>query len=140
VKKAVFFLILLSLSVFPLFCASDLDSFLISKHSGNVLPVDKSLGQTADPQSTDAHKALSEALKHEYSFEWLETYLVPAFRKTAASIWSGKLSSILPAKQFVMSLGKSNADSSVSISVRIVDSGTVIHFALKDGLIEAIGF
>lgn len=139
-KKLVFFLILLSLVLFQGFCETDLQSFLSSQHSNSVLPIDKTIGKTADEENSDAHKALAQALGQEYSFEWLETYLAASFRETAASIWSERLSSILPAKEFVMSLGKANADSSISISVRLLATDTVVHFALKDGLIEAIGF
>lgn len=126
--------------LFQGFCESDLQSFLSSQHSNSVLPIDKTIGQTADEDNSEAHKALEQALRQEYSFEWLESYLAPSFRETAASIWSEKLSSLLPATEFVMSLGKANADSSISISVRLVASDTVVHFALKNGLIEAIGF
>ncbi len=126
--------------LFEGFCETDLQSFLSSRHSNSVLPVDKTIGQTADEDNSEAHKALAQALGQEYSFEWLETYLAVSFRETAASIWSERLSSILPAKEFVMSLGKANADSSISISVRLLATDTVVHFALKDGLIEAIGF
>lgn len=139
-KKLLFFLILFSLVLFQGFCESDLQSFLSSQHSNTVLPIDKTIGQTADEDNSEAHKALAQALGQEYSFEWLESYLAPSFRETAANIWSEKLSSLLPAKEFVMSLGKANADSSISISVRLVASDTVVHFALKNGLIEAIGF
>ena len=139
-KKLIFFLILFSLVLFEGFCETDLQSFLSSRHSNSVLPVDKTIGQTADEDNSEAHKALTQALGQEYSFDWLETYLAASFRETAANIWSERLSSLLPATEFVMSLGKANADSSVSISVRLLATDTVVHFALKDGLIEAIGF
>ena len=98
------------------------------------------VGQTVDSESSEDHETLANALYEEFSFEWLENYLAPGFRDTAAKLWSSKLSSILPATQFFMSKGKTNADSSISISVRLAGTDTVIHFAVRDGLIEAMGF
>lgn len=105
-----------------------------------VLPVDSRIGQCADYDSSENHAALAAALKDGISFEWFETYVAPSFRSIAANVWSQRLAGLLPAGEFVMSRGRQNADSSVSISVRLLDSDTVIAFALKDGLIEAIGF
>ena len=139
-KKTVFLLILVSLVLFPLFSESTRDTFLNSKHNNDVLPVDSVVGQTSDSLSSQNHRALEKALSEEFSFEWLETYLATSFRETAARLWSEKLSSILPAEHFVMSTAKKNADESVSISVRLLDNSTVIHFAVRDGLIEAMGF
>ena len=136
----VFLFILASLVLLPLFCESSRDSFLNSTHRNDVLPVDSVLGQTADPEGSENHKALEKALSEEFSFEWLETYLSPSFKETAAKLWSERLSSILPAGQFVMSAARNNADESVSISVRLLNNNTVIHFAVRDGLIEAMGF
>ena len=139
-KKAVFVLILASLVLVSLFSESSRDAFLSSKHKNDSLPVDSVLGQTADSETSEAHKVLAQAMSEEYSFEWLETYLAPSFRETAARIWSERLSSILPAEGFVMSTARNNADESVSISVRLLGNNTVIHFAVRDGLVEAMGF
>ena len=139
-KKTVFILILVSLVLLPLFSESTRDTFLNSKHNNDVLPVDSVVGQTSDSLSSQNHRALEKALSEEFSFEWLETYLATSFRETAARLWSEKLSSSLPAEHFVMSTAKKNADESVSISVRLLDNSTVIHFAVRDGLIEAMGF
>ena len=139
-KKTVFLLILVSLVLLPVLAESSRDAFLTSKHSNDVLPVDSVLGQTADSESSEDHRVLAQALAEEFSFEWLETYLAESFRETAAKLWSEKLSSILPANQFVMSVARKNADKSVSISVRLLENSTVIHFAVRDGLIEAMGF
>jgi len=140
VKKTVFLLILVSLVLLPALAESSRDAFLTSKHNNDVLPVDSVLGQTADSESSENHRMLAQALAEEFSFEWLETYLAESFRETAAKLWSEKLSSILPANQFVMSVARKNADKSVSISVRLLENSTVIHFAVRDGLIEAMGF
>ena len=139
-KKKVFLLVLLSFALLSGLFALTRAEYLASKHVSDILPVDSMVGQTADSDSSENHAALAEALSEEFSFEWLETYLAPGFRDTAAKLWSGKLSSVLPATQFVMSKGKTNADSSISISVRLAGTDTVIHFAVRDGLIEAMGF
>lgn len=139
-KKKVFLLILIALAVMAGLSAATRADFLASKHVSDVLPVDSMVGQTADSKTSKDHAALAKALSGEFSFEWLETYLAPSFKDTAAKLWSEKLSSLLPAKQFVMSKGKTNADSSISVSIRIMPGDTLIHFAVRDGLIEAMGF
>ena len=101
-----------------------------------ILPVDTSIGQTAEPGSDEAHAALYAALREEYSFDWTETHLAEPVRAALVRLFDKWLSTHLPCTGILMSVSRANPDGSTSITVRTGDS--CMSFVLSDGLIVSM--
>lgn len=120
--------------------AQDNDSrtFFVDKKVFSVYPIDSSIGQTVSPYSTDNHSVLYEALSKAYDFDWTEKYINEQMRKSITAVYSTLLSEILPCKNVLFSREHRNADESITISVKLQDSGKVISFVLLNNRIQGI--
>jgi len=101
-----------------------------------ILPVDSSIGQTAEPDSDEAHAILYAALREEYSFDWTETHLAEPVRAALVRLFDQWLSTHLPCGEILMSVSRSSADGSTAITVRTGDS--CMSFVLSGGLIVSM--
>ncbi len=113
-------LIFLSLSVFG--AEGSVRAFFPSTRTVGRLPVDSTIGQTAQPDSSDVHDLVSRALASEYSFEWTETFLHPDVRGSLVSLFGTWLSENLPASEPLLSVSHRNSDGSFGLNVRVGDS------------------
>ncbi len=138
-KRTAVTLLLAVLVILPL-CAATQSSVRTSLPANatwtGVLPVDSSIGQTAEPDSDEAHSVLYAALREEYSFDWTETHIAEDVRAALVRLFDKWLSTHLPCTDILMSVSRSNADGSTSITVRTGDS--CMSFVLSDGLIVSM--
>ena len=138
-KKIALVIIILSLlSLSFVFCA-DNRSFrtaIVSNESSHVLPYDSKIGQLCDVNQTIYHEFLLNALSHEYSIDWIQTYLQEDVRSALVSMYDSFFASNLPFDSVLMSTLYENADNSIGINVRT--NSTCISFIIKDEKIIAM--
>jgi len=133
-KFVISVLVLLAIS-FTAFAEVSPKTFFPALSSNPIYPIDSYLGQTAPENSSSEHILLAEALRTAYSFEWVEEYVAPQSKKMITNLYSTLLSEMLPAKLFVFSKSYKNADNSISISVKLVETNDVISFVLDENKI-----
>lgn len=136
-KKIVTFVFLLVTCLYA-FADSSARVYFPSLASEPVYPLECDLGQTVPQNKTAAHELLAKALKEPYSFDWSEQYLAPQFKKILTTLYSSTLSEILPANDFMFSRANKNADNSVSISVKFMNTDTIISFVILENQIIGI--
>lgn len=143
--KKIHLIILMILAALLPLCAAEsqtVRSYLPSLSSERgLLPVDGVIGQTAEPDCDDAHKALSAALSEDYSFDWTQTYIAEPVRAALVRLFDSWFSTHLPCSAVLMSVSHPNADGSIGINVRVGDS--CMSFVMSDGVIvsmKEIGF
>ena len=116
---AVLMLILVS-SILP---AAEIRSALPALHGSTaILPSDSVLGQVGDDDSCDAVSLLAKAFKEPYSFEWTETYLHESVRSSLVKLFGSWFSENLPGEEMVFSVPYYNADGTVGVNVRFLQS------------------
>lgn len=87
-----------------------------------LLPVDSRIGVIVQPDVSESHSFLSNALASgEYGYEWMESFVLEASRSDVSTVLGTWLSDNLPLKGFLMSRALENGDGSVSINVRSGD-------------------
>lgn len=137
-KKLTVFLILLFSLCLPAFADDSYRTAIVAGKHEAVYPIDREIGQIVKRDQTKEHLLLSEALSADYDFNWSEKYLAPQSRKILTSLYSSVFSDLLPAEDFVFSKGHTNADNSVSITVKFPKTGTIISFVIFENQIVGI--
>lgn len=120
-KKALLSIIVLLLGMA---CFADIRTELPSHRRDGLglLPVDSRIGVIVQPDVSESHSFLSNALSSgEYGYEWMESFVLEASRSDVSTVLGTWLSDNLPLKGFLMSQALENGDGSVSINVRSGD-------------------
>ena len=120
-RTVVAVLLLILVSVF--LPAAEIRSALPALHGSTaILPSDSVLGQVGDDDSCDAVSILAKAFKEPYSFEWTETYLHESVRSSLVKLFGSWFSENLPSEEMVFSVPYYNADGTVGVNVRFLQS------------------
>lgn len=118
-------LLLVSLvALTSLACFADIRTHLPARGraDSSVLPIDSRIGMVAQPDSSEHHIFLSDALSSEaYGYDWMQRYVSDASRDEISRSLGSWLSENLSVQGFLMSQALANADGSVSISIRLGD-------------------
>lgn len=100
-----------------------------------LLPVDSSLGIVVQPNSSEQHAFLYNALSSgEYGYEWMQRNVKESSRSEVGIVLGSWLADNLPLKGILMSQAHENEDASVSINVR--DGLQVVCFVVESSLEE----
>ena len=138
-KRTLITFLMVLIVLLPL-CAAESQSARISlpknATEAGILPVDSSIGQTAQPDSDEAHSVLYAALTEGYSFDWTESHLAEPVRAALVRLFDSWFSTHLPCTDILMSVSRVNADGSTAITVRTGDS--CMSFVLSGGLIVSM--
>lgn len=105
-------------------CFADIRTELPSHRSDGLgmLPVDSRIGVIVQPDSSESHSFLSNALSAgEYGYEWMERFVLESSRSDVSAVLGQWLADNLPLSGFLMSQAFDNKDGSVSINVRAGD-------------------
>lgn len=120
-KKA---LLAIAVLLLGMACFADIRTELPSHRRDGLglLPVDSRIGVIVQPDVSESHSFLSNALSSgEYGYEWMESFVLEASRSDVSTVLGTWLSDNLPLKGFLMSRALENGDGSVSINVRSGD-------------------
>ena len=121
-------------------CFADIRTSLPSHRRDGLglLPVDSRIGVIVQPDASESHSFLSNALSSgEYGYEWMESFVLEASRNAVSEVLGQWLSDNLPLEGFLMSQAFENEDGSVSINVRVGEDSVCFVVELVDGLVDA---
>lgn len=120
-------------------CFADIRTSLPSHRRDGLglLPVDSRIGVIVQPDASESHSFLSNALSSgEYGYEWMESFVLEASRSDVSNVLGPWLSDNLPLSGFLMSQASDNGDGSVSINVRAGDDAVCFVVELVDELVD----
>ena len=122
-KRRTVFAVLMLILVSSILPAAEIRSALPALHGSSVnLPSDSVLGQIGDDDSCDAVSLLAKAFREPYSFEWTETYLHESVRSSLVKLFGSWFSENLPSEEMIFSVPYFNADGTVGVNVRFLQS------------------
>lgn len=129
-KKTAALIAVIFLLCFSVFAEDSVRTFFPSLASDPVYPIDSTIGQLVSNDRTENHILLNNALSQAFDFNWTEAFLDNIAKKNLSNLYSGLLSSLLPARNYYFSRAITNADNSVSISVKFAQTNDIITFVL----------
>ena len=122
-KRRTVFAVLMLILVSSILPAAEIRSALPALHgSTTILPSDSVLGQIGDDDSCEAVSLLAKAFREPYSFEWTETYLHESVRSSLVKLFGSWFSENLPSEEMIFSVPYFNADGTVGVNVRFLQS------------------
>ncbi len=122
-KRRTVFAVLMLILVSSILPAAEIRSALPALHCSSViLPSDSVLGQIGDDDSCEAVSLLAKAFREPYSFEWTETYLHESVRSSLVKLFGSWFSENLPSEEMIFSVPYFNADGTVGVNVRFLQS------------------
>ena len=122
-KRRTVFAVLMLILVSSILPAAEIRSALPALHGSSVnLPSDSVLGQIGDDDSCEAVSLLAKAFREPYSFEWTETYLHESVRSSLVKLFGSWFSENLPSEEMIISVPYFNADGTVGVNVRFLQS------------------
>ena len=122
-KRRTVFAVLMLILVSSILPAAEIRSALPALHGSTaILPSDSVLGQVGDDDSCEAVSLLAKAFREPYSFEWTETYLHESVRSSLVKLFGSWFSENLPSEEMIFSVPYFNADGTVGVNVRFLQS------------------